>query len=1252
MSNSESEPLRALVLVSGMHRSGTSATAGALTLLGADAGSRLAPPRPENPKGFFELVPLVTAHDEILARCGYTWDDPRPLDVSKFSRSFRSEARRSILAVLEEELSLDGLTVVKDPRASRLIPLWVEVFEELELRPRFIHAYRSPDEVSASLIRRSGMADGPARQLWLEHVRSMERDTRGFARSFVESHALVSEPVATFTRVIEQLDLPLPFDVASRRSDLEAFLESKMLHQTGDVEVAAKLSNSEAVVLKEFKSLQTRDVVAAQKRLDAIRPRETSTSESVAYASHLHLDVKERLGKIIERGALAHERLSDLDRRQAERLGQINAHLGRIDQSIERPEVQNLGALWRDLDELKKGTSVEVAKLDALETAVAELDRAIDQRVRRATGTSRNALTSLDTRLEATERLLHSEIRVADARQRRAKEILVSIKTEMDGFALGTELDEARSDIDETRTVVGNTRAELDETRTVVGNTRAELDETRTVVDDTRAELTATRSEIDDARAVADAAQQQISSAKSELTELSSQLDESEAARKDSELQRSTELQHVAESQSQLKESIERDLRAIVEQQEEIVLSLTSAQSTAAGRDDLIESLQAQLKAASTSLEDDLSSLKGQLGQLHAALQGQQERSDAHVDAVVEERVAAAVEELNGVLAAAKATYTAELLRFVDLLPTAAEVNDLRSRIAGRAVTQVPVDEPEAADAVEPFEVIADLPAFTKHWAPVVSIVIPAFNESHMTIECLRSIAANPPSVPFEILVGDDHSTEPEFENIRSIEGIEVVTTVQNSGFGANSNNAAQHARGEYLYFLNNDATLRPGSVDNLLGTFTHFPNTGIAGSKLVFPDGATQDAGGIIWRDGTAWNYARGRATTDSASNYSRVVDYVAGASLMIPRVLFSDLGGFDDLYAPAYYEDVDLCMKVAELDFEVRYQPASVIIHAEGRSYGTDVAEVGKHHQVLNAQKFVDRWQQTISSHRMPGEYPELEKDRTALQRILAVCPEASRAESAKRFFSTLKQLTELGHKVVLCALSASQGEAVEAFGALQFVGVEVVTSFHVADLQELLATRAAEFDAVLLGDLEIGQEQVDALRSACSHSALLFDTSVLEDQGVIDAHLSTLALFDGLLVQTNTAAQLGSLSDREGEAQQILTLPRTVDARRSSRGSTIQIVGSPSSSNNAAAEQWVIDDLIPAVASGIPGVDFQIFDAGVMDTEVLPTGWQDNLSPLALETAAGSVVEALQSMVSLDPELEKFQKEFSSLRPSNQS
>ena len=100
MSNSESEPLRALVLVSGMHRSGTSATAGALTLLGADAGSRLAPPRPENPKGFFELVPLVTAHDEILARCGYTWDDPRPLDVSKFSRSFRSEARRSILAVL------------------------------------------------------------------------------------------------------------------------------------------------------------------------------------------------------------------------------------------------------------------------------------------------------------------------------------------------------------------------------------------------------------------------------------------------------------------------------------------------------------------------------------------------------------------------------------------------------------------------------------------------------------------------------------------------------------------------------------------------------------------------------------------------------------------------------------------------------------------------------------------------------------------------------------------------------------------------------------------------------------------------------------------------------------------------------------------------------------------------------------------------------------------------------------------------
>jgi len=370
---------------------------------------------------------------------------------------------------------------------------------------------------------------------------------------------------------------------------------------------------------------------------------------------------------------------------------------------------------------------------------------------------------------------------------------------------------------------------------------------------------------------------------------------------------------------------------------------------------------------------------------------------------------------------------------------------------------------------------------------PKVSIVIPVYNQFDYTHKCLRSILEFTDGVDYEIIIADDVSSDETKDIHKYFKNIKVVRNEKNLGFLLNCNHAAKEAKGEYIFFLNNDTNVQKDWLSILLKTIDNDSTIGMIGSKLVYPDGRQQEAGGIIWNDAEGWNYGRLDNPEKSEYSYVKEVDYISGAAIMIRSKLWKEIGGFDERYVPAYYEDSDLAFEVREHGYKVVMHPKSLVVHFEGISNGTDTSTGMKKYQIVNHKKFYKKWEDVLKAENAThGENLFLARDRSADKKHILIIdhyvPHYDQDAGSRTMWQYLLMLKELDYHITFVGDNFYKHEPYSSL--LENAGIEILYgSYYFNNFQNWLQENGKYFDFVYLLRPHIAIKYIDDVKKYTS-------------------------------------------------------------------------------------------------------------------------------------------------------------------------
>jgi GT2 family glycosyltransferase/glycosyltransferase involved in cell wall biosynthesis len=346
---------------------------------------------------------------------------------------------------------------------------------------------------------------------------------------------------------------------------------------------------------------------------------------------------------------------------------------------------------------------------------------------------------------------------------------------------------------------------------------------------------------------------------------------------------------------------------------------------------------------------------------------------------------------------------------------------------------------------------------------PTVSVIIVATGAAPDLLGCLRALAANTKDVPFEVIVVEN-GVEPKASDDLAfgVSGAVIVHSRVNRGFAGGCNLGARHARGEYLVLLNDDAEPQPGWLAPLVEA-ARTPGVGAVGGRVLLADWTLQEAGSIIWKDGSSYGVGRDLPGDEVSLRFRRRVEYCSALSFLVRRDTWNELGGLDESYFPAYYEDVDLCLRIAERGEVVLYEPRSVVRHFESRSSTQRFKEFLC---LTHRRTLVERWPEVFEG---PGHTAPIDADSVeeamhlamgSPSRVLVIddrLPDSRLGSGYSRMFDVVREISAAGYRVSVFPTNEVNGDP-DVLGAL---GVGVVTE----PLSEHLRRRSVNYEAVII-------------------------------------------------------------------------------------------------------------------------------------------------------------------------------------------
>lgn len=350
---------------------------------------------------------------------------------------------------------------------------------------------------------------------------------------------------------------------------------------------------------------------------------------------------------------------------------------------------------------------------------------------------------------------------------------------------------------------------------------------------------------------------------------------------------------------------------------------------------------------------------------------------------------------------------------------------------------------------------------FSHQGRPEISVIMAAFNRFELTLHALASLRQNFAGAIQLILVDNASNDETRFLE-DYVAGATILRNTENAGFLLACNQALAHAAAPVVLYMNNDVELGFGAVAAALGRLQSHARIGAVGGKIIRSNGLLQEAGSILWRDGTASGYLRDESPLAPEANFAREVDFCSGVFLACRTELVKLLGGFDADYAPAYFEDADLCARMIEAGYRIIYDPALFLHHLEFGSASTSEASMAL---MRRGRKIFRRKQNKfLEGQHEPGEKNILlARGRSLAPRLLFIedtVPLRHLGSGFVRSNDIVRAIAQAGFEVHVFPLNGAPHAIPRMLGDFPD-GVEILHNRDYLGLPAFLAERANFYD-----------------------------------------------------------------------------------------------------------------------------------------------------------------------------------------------